>query len=209
MRLQRVVVGFIVASAAATVVGFVLPWAHLDLHQPGVVKDLTGNLPLRDTLGGLSRDVGRIAVKIRRGTEVVTGTLPSLSDVPKEISGFQIPRLANSDKAQVAVALVELITNRRQQLGLESYAVYLVPGLALMCGALLLGLRRHRSLVLAIGGLCLAIAGTGYWKLLTTNTHTLFVAMTIGPGLWLSLGGYVGLGVSAGVQAFAAKEAGG
>ena len=47
---------------------------------------------------------------------------------------------------------------------------------------------------------CAAVAGVGFWKLLTTNTQSLMVAITIGPGLWLSLWAYVGVACAAGVS---------
>jgi hypothetical protein len=58
-----------------------------------------------------------------------------------------------------------------------------------------LGTRRAVAIGAAV--VCGLIAGLGFWKLLTTNTQALFIAITIGPGLWLSLWGYVGLALAA------------
>ena len=73
--------------------------------------------------------------------------------------------------------------------------MYLVPGIALVCGVLLTLLGRA-PVAAGIALVCGAVAGVGFWTLLTTNTSTLFVAITIGQGLWLSLWGYVGLALS-------------
>lgn len=176
-----VLVGWV--GAVATVAGFWMPWARIDLREPAHVD--------------LQRGMGRIAVTIRRGAETVTGELPSLADIPTEVSGAQIPQMVRRDDAQVAVALVELLTNSRFHLGLKRYAVYLLPGLALLCGLLLTVATRRKSVVWGVGLLCGGIAAVGFWKLSTMNAETLLVAITIGPGLWLSLWGYVGLALAA------------
>jgi len=182
---------------AATAVGFVMPWARIDLHEPSVVRQLRDATPVSNTLGGLTKDLGRITAKIRRGAETITGELPSLSDIPKEVSGIQIPQMANQKNAQTAIALMELLTNERQQIGLKSYAVYLLPGIALLCALLLTVLGRLPAVPWVVAGLCVLIAGVGCWKLLTTNLSSLMIAITIGPGLWLSLWAYAGLAAAA------------
>ena len=80
---------------------------------------------------------------------------------------------------------------------MKSSAVYLVPGIAFVCGLVVTCLGRQRTVSFVVAGLCAVIAGVGFWKLLTTNTQTLLVAITIGPGLWLSLWAYVGLAAAA------------
>ena len=187
-------------SMAVAIVGFYQPWATVDLRELGMVQQLREVSGLQETLGGLKKDLGRIAVKIRRGAETITGDLPSLADIPKQVSGAEIPQMANQEKAKVAMALVELFTHTRQRIGLKSYAVYLVPGLVLLC-AVLLTFAGARPVAWGVALLCTGIAGAGFLKLLTTNTQTLFVAITIGRGLWLSLWAYVGLAVAAALSA--------
>ncbi len=184
-------------SVAAAIAGFYQPWAMIDLREPGVVKRVRETIPLQDTMKGLTKDLKRITVKIRRGAETITGELPLSMNIPKQVSGAQIPQMANQKNAQVALAVIELLTNTRQHIGLKSYAVYLVPGLALLCGLLLTFMGHRPSVAWVVALLCAGIAGVGFWKLLTTNTRTLFVAITIGRGLWLSLWAYAGLAVAA------------
>jgi hypothetical protein len=195
MRRLAILVAWV--CAGSTVVGFVLPWASLDLREPGVVRQLKETEPVRDTLSGLTKDIGRIAVKVRWGAESVTGDLPSLAEIPKQVSGIQIPQLANQKNTQVAMALIELLMNERQHMGAKSYAVYLLPGMALACALLLTLLGTRRVVTIGAAVLCGMIAGVGFWKLLTTNTQTLFIAITIGPGLWLSLWAYAALALAA------------
>jgi len=188
-------------GVVATVAGFWMPWARIDLREPELVARAAETAGVQGTLSDLQRGLGRIAVTIRRGAETITGDLPSLADIPKEVSGAQIPQMANQEKAKVAVALVELFTHTRQQIGMKSYAVYLVPGLALFGALLLTFLGARRPIVWGVGLVCGGIAAVGFWKLSTMHAETQLVAITIGPGLWLSLWGYVGLALAAALNA--------
>lgn len=195
---EATLIGMLVGwvGVVATVAGFWMPWAEIDLREPAVATQVAETAGVQGTLSDLQRGLGRVAVTIRRGAETITGTLPSLSEIPKEVSGAQIPQMVRRDEAQVAVALVALLTDSRFRLGLKHYAVYLVPGLALLCGVLLTVGGRRPSIVWGVGLVCGGIAAVGFWKLSTMNAETQLVAITIGPGLWLSLWGYVGLAVA-------------
>jgi len=197
MRLRAACLVLAWGSAAIGVIGFYQPWAMIDVRQPRIIKQLRDTAGLSETVQGLTRDVSRIAVEIRRGAETVTGELPSLSDIPKTISGDQIPRLADNSKAQIVVAVIELLTNTRQDVQWKSRLVYLVPGAAILCAILLTLLGGWPWLAGMVGMFCAAIAALGYWKLTTTNTNTLLMAITIGKGLWFSVWAYAGLAASA------------
>lgn len=192
-RFQQATTAAVWLSVGAAIMGFFLPWATIDLRASSA-------------LSGLTQDLGRVTVKIRRGTKTIAGELPRLSDIPQQVSGAQIPRLANRPNAQVAIALLELFTQQRQQIGLKSYAVYLLPGIALLCGVVVTRWGRHAVVALGSAILCAAIAGVGWWKLLTTDTQALFVAITIGPGLWLSLWAYVVLAPASGLYLFVRRR---
>jgi hypothetical protein len=176
---RLLVIMLVIVSVSATCAGFFLPWARIELK------------------GSERKELGRIALRIRRGAETLTGDLPTLSDIPRKVSGAQIPRLANQKNSQLLLALVELATNTRQEVGLKSYAVYLLPSLALLSGLLLIFLDERRLIVILVGLFCAALSAFGFWRLLTLKTTTPFASITIGHGLWLSLWGYVGLAMSA------------
>ena len=205
--MRRIALVLVWASVAATVAGFFLPWAEIEVREPGLVKQVRGGVPGQRLMGGLTKKVGKVAVEVRRGTEKVTGELPSLGDIPSRVSGVQIPQMANQPNAKVAMALLELFTKERQHIGAKSYAVYLLPGLALLCGLLATFLGQVTAVAIGVAALCFVVAGAGFWKLLTTNTQALFVAITIGPGLWLSLWAYVGLAAGAACSAILRRGA--
>ena len=167
-------------SVSAACIGLFLPWARIDVRQ------------------GLMKDLGRVTATVRRGAKTVVGDVADLGQIPTQVTGIQIPWLVRQENAQVAVVLLELLTNQRQHLEWKSLAVFLVPGLAVCCGLLILGPVGKPPAAWMMAALCLAIAVAGCWRLLTLNTRTLVAAITIGPGLWLSLWGYVGLAIAAG-----------
>ena len=175
-------------SAAVALIGFVQPWAYLDLRDPALGK-----------LGSLTKRLGRVTIEVKHGAERVTGELPSLNSIPKHVSGIQIPQLANQDDANLAMAIMELLTNTSNNIGFKSYAVYLLPGLALLGAALLTLCSGSRFVPIGVAAISSAVAAFGFWKLLTTDTRTLFIAITIGRGLWMSLWAYVGLAAAAGL----------
>ena len=204
------VLGIMWAGVVMALAGFVLPWASLDLKSPKLpqqLKDVADATPLSDVLGKLTKKLGRVVVQVKRGAETVTGELPDLSNIPKEVRGVDIPSLANRRDAHVLMALAEMLTGQRQ-LGAKSYLVYVLPGLALLCGILLTMAPRLRALSIILGLICLGVAAGGYWKAATTPLDSLLVAITIGKGLWLSLWGYALVGVSALVlRLFGGKQA--
>lgn len=185
-------------SVAASLVGFVRPWASIDLAHRGtlgVLEEAAREAPLQDLLGSLSKRVGKIVVSVKQGAETITGELPDLSSIPTVISGADIPRLGHRQDAQVVLALAEMWTGQRE-LGAKSLLAYLVPGLAVLCGVIVTVLRRARAVCAMVGGLCVAVAGTAWWKLSATPPETLVIAITIGPGLWITCFAYAGLGVA-------------
>lgn len=201
MRLGAVVwLAGVWLSVAASIAGFVRPWATVEtsaLRLPGQLGQAVSVAGLEDLAKPLTDKIGRVTMQFQRGAETISGELlPDLSTIPTGVTGFQIPQLANRQDAKVVLALAEMLTGQRE-LGAKSYAVYLVPGLALLCGLLLTAVWRARAVCWLIAVLCFGAAGAGFWKLLTTKTDTLLVGIMIGRGLWMSLWAYVGLGVSA------------
>jgi len=194
-------------SVGVVCVGFFQPWVRLEMRQPGVATSLAHLASSSGALAGLGTDTGRMTVTIRRGTRTITGDLSSLEDFPRQISGAQVPQIANAKNAQLAVAIMELLTNTRQRIGLKSYVVYLVPGTALLCGILLTVFGGRPLVAFGVAGLGLAVAGAGYGKLLTANLHALVVVVDIAHGLWMSLGAYLGLAAAGLLSGLSATRA--
>lgn len=194
-------------SVAAAVAGFFLPWAHLDVHEPHALQQLGRTADNAPLLGELAKAIGRVTVEVRRGAETITGELPTLKDFPGRVTGFDIPQVANQRDAKVAMALAEAFTRTRHDIGAQSYAVYALPALALLSGALLTVLGRRVVVTLGVVLLGTVVAGVGSWQLLTMKTDLRFVAITVGQGLWLSLWAYAGLAFGAALHLVSGDDA--
>lgn len=170
------------SCVAAVLIGFFLPWASAEFREPKLLGKISSGMKR-----SLNQSAGRQTRKARplpknRGT----------ATIPTRVSGFQVPILANRQNAQVAMSLIELFTKKQEHLGAKSWAVYAIPGLALLAGWLLTAHGRRRPVMLLVGALCSALAATGFWKVLTVDTKSMF-AIAIGPGIWITLWAYAGL----------------
>lgn len=168
-------------SAAMIVIGFFMPWAALDIRATSFEKDVSKHA--RHSLGNLFHTSGsREPSWIRHRS----GHLPV---IPTRVSGAQIPEMANRKNVKVATSLIELFTKQHQNVGPMSYAVYLLPGIAIILAALMTWVGHHRLVAIPVALLCAGISGAGLWTLLTTNTKAAF-AIRIEWGLWASLVAY-------------------
>lgn len=207
--MRRLVLTGVWVSVIASGMGFVLTWASMDLKVgkiPGQLTQALEGTGLEGLTKELSGKVSRVTLQFKRGAETITGDLPDLSKLPTRVNGPAIPAFINRQDNAVAIALAEMLTGQRD-IGKKSYAVYLVPGLALVLGLLLAAVGRVPVACWAVAVMSAAVAGAGCWKLLTANTQSLMVAITIGPGLWLSLWAYVGLALCAALLALLPRPA--
>ena len=195
MRHVSLVVGWL--GVVLVITAFFLPWVHIEVTEPTLLKQVRQALPGESLLGDVTKRLSRVAVEIRRGAELIAGDVPSLSELPHTITGADIPRLANERKTKATMALLELLTRSPQHVGAKSQAVYLLPGLALLSGILLTLAGRRRAVALGIAGACCAIAGVGAWQLSTIQLPHEVVRVTIARGLPLSFAGYALLAASA------------
>jgi len=194
--LRRCALGGVWVSVVVAMAGFVLPWAKVHV----TTKKFTDPLAQIAQGTGLTDRVGkrlsRVTVTVKKGTKTISGALPDFAKMPTQVRGFEIPLMTNRQDAHVAIAVAELLAGEND-LGAKSWLVYLLPGFALAAGLLLTWGVSMPWLGWGIGGVSLGVGGFGLWKLLTTNTGMLVVAVTIGAGLWLSFAAYVSLGLSA------------
>ena len=201
--MDRTVKTLVRAGAAATLVGFFLPWGTLDLREGRIEKQFAASA--RSSLGKTFKSVG--GKPSRQPSWIRSHHGKGAPMIPTRVSGYQIPGLAARENVKVVTSLVELVTKKREQVGLKSYAVYLVPGLALLCGLLLMSTELQRPVGVGVALVCAAVAGGGAWLVLTKDTRTAY-AISIGPGLWISLAGYAVLALAAFMRTMPAAAGG-
>ena len=115
------------------------------------------------------------------------------------LSGYQLPRVANSEAAKTAFQLAELFQKKksdfRDQLrkaGARTYLVYLLPLFHIMLGAVLLKRPGIRWMVGVAGFAAFIIPPIGFWQVSTALAQSKGLVAT-DYGLRLSLLAYWGL----------------
>lgn len=200
MRHRVAVMGLAWLGVAAAGWGFLLPWAHLEMAD--------STRTAAEVLAGVAQQVGRVTISVRQGDRTVSGDLSSLADVPHQVRGVEIPRVVRQRHAQLALAVLEMLTQASRHLEAKSYAVYLVPGIALCCGVLLTAWGARAPVAFGVALACAVIAGVGCWKLLTVRPETASLVLRVGQGLWLSVWAYVGLAVAGAWSGMASRSRG-
>jgi len=186
--MHPVLLSFVWGCVGVVVIGFFLPWASLDLRTTQAERSIAASI----------RKASRKTFKKSSGASRswIHGKRDNGPIIPTNVRGYQVPLFANRKGVKVAMQLVKLFAKTDEQIGWKSYAVYLLPGVAVVCGLLLSAWGGDRQVALAIAIACAAIAGYGCWTLLATDTRKAY-AVAIGSGLWLSLAAYAGLSASA------------
>jgi hypothetical protein len=130
---------------------------------------------------------------------VVTGGIGKL--IGKEVkpmapvSGFKVPILANSSESKMMISLIRLFSPGIQDADKKSYLIWLVPGLSLVIFVAMCFLARNKWVDLVVGVLGVAIFAFGAFKLLATDLDKAVAKVVILPGVWMTLAGYLGIGL--------------
>ena len=186
-------------GASLAVRGFVRPWVSIRLKSEAVgeaVGRVSQDAQMRALAEKLAKHVGRISIQVRQGDRMVGGDLPDITTLPRQMSGYDIPRLLHRSDMQGLVSLAELLL-KQHDIALKSYAVYLVPGLALLFAVLLTVASQSRGLCLGLALASAAIVATLWWRLSTLRAETPLLRLVIEGGLWQSVVAYGGVGLSA------------
>lgn len=125
-------------------------------------------------------------------TKLLTGKEQS---VFTQVSGFQVPVLANSDESRFMITIIKLFQPNVKDADKKSYLIWGVPLLAVVLFLLSYFLKDNKWVALAIGIIGIAIFAGAVFKISTTNLDKLVMQVKIAYGLWLILAGYLGLGI--------------
>ena len=97
MRHRVAMVGLAWISVAASGWGLFLPWVHMEMADARRTS--------AEALADVAQRVGRVTVSVHQGGRTVSGDLSSLAQVPHQVRGVDIPRLAYQRQAQLALAV--------------------------------------------------------------------------------------------------------
>jgi len=112
----------------------------------------------------------------------------------KQISGFEVPILANGPDARLMLGIAQLINPSVTDVNKKSYLVYAIPLLAIVMflASLFWGANRWVNLGLGIIGAGIFIVTV--FKIQTTNLDKIILNVRIAAGLWLILWAYLIIG---------------
>lgn len=113
----------------------------------------------------------------------------------KTISGFQVPILANGPDAKLMITIIKLFNPAVTDADKKSWLIWGIPGLAVVLFALAVFLDKNKWANLGMGVLGVLIFAVATFKIMTTNLDKVVLNIAIGPGLWLTLWSYFGIGI--------------
>lgn len=182
-----VLLSLVVVCAIAVIFGFFMPWAKASTSAGKMARGATS------AAAGMGKDaplLGGLFGKMDKATAKITSAADAVS-VKMSVSGYNIPQMMNTKSSQVAVALAGIFFKDAKDADKKSYAVYLMPILALVCiGLALVGMKNKIALIVmaVISG---GISVGGLYTLMTTNLSNLAVAISIENGLWQTMYAYL------------------
>ena len=113
------------------------------------------------------------------------------------ISGFAVPGLANGPDARLMISIIKIFNPSVTDADKKSWLIWGVPLFAVIIFLVGLFLGSNKWFNLVIGVIGIAIFLVGVYKIKTTDLDKLVLSAKIGLGIWLTLYGYLGLGVTA------------
>lgn len=179
---SKIAAGLVIAASALIVISFFLPWAQADVSATGVSKSLASSLkgtPFAEKVAG----------KLNEATDAI-GSMGDLT-LKTRVSGYSIPVLVNQKSSKTAISLAEIMFKNVEGLDVKSYAVYLLPVLAVLCSFLsILGLK-NKLFVIAMLLIAGVILIAGLYNLYTVDMQSITVKITIMNGLWFTMYGFL------------------
>ncbi len=180
--------------ALAVVGAFFLPWVGVtaDAFRAFEVARQKG---FGDMLGGFEQQL-----------RTQTQGLQTAASI--RASGFDIPRLVNTQDSRMALAWVGMFTSKTEGLEWKSYAVYVFPVLALLL-ALLHQLIPRPLARIVIAAVAAAVAAGTFYKLTHLPLESWVTQTKIGWGMWITISAYAVLALcalSGGLAALSGKK---
>lgn len=125
-------------------------------------------------------------------TKLLTGKRQATLD---SVSGFRIPVLANSDESRFMVEVIRMFNPEVKDANKKSYAVWIMPILAIIIAGAYWHLGKNKWLNLAVGIIGILIFIIAMYKISTTDLDKAVLKVAIAPGLLTTLWSYLLIGI--------------
>ncbi len=113
----------------------------------------------------------------------------------QKISAYQVPIMANGSDARLMISVIKIFNPSVRDADKKSYLIWGIPLFAILISGLLSKVKNKKWLYLAFGIIGCAIFIVGTFKIKTTDLDKLVLHVKMGSGLWLTLWGYLGIGI--------------
>ena len=123
------------------------------------------------------------------------------------ISAFQVPILANGPESRLMISIIKIFNPGITNADKKSFLIWAIPALAVVLLAVSHSFGKNKWVNLVIGILGVVIFAGVTFKLLTTDLDKMVLKVAIGLGLWLTLFGFLGMGILSSIKFFFAKKA--
>jgi hypothetical protein len=111
------------------------------------------------------------------------------------MSGFQVPLMANSKESRLAISVIKIFAPKVKNADKKSFLIWFVPGLAVIMAVVCHILNKNKWVHLALGIIGCVLFMFALFKIMTTDLDKLVLNIKIASGLWLTLLGYLGIGI--------------
>lgn len=111
------------------------------------------------------------------------------------ISGFQVPIMANSEESRLIITIAKIFNPGIEGVDKKSFAIWIIPVLAIIFALLVHFLEKDKWVNLAIGVIGVLIFVIAVFKIQTTDLDKAILRVRIGLGLWLILWSYLIMGI--------------
>jgi hypothetical protein len=112
-----------------------------------------------------------------------------------EISGLEIPILANSDESRLIISIAKIFNPGIKDVDKKSFLVLIVPILAIIIFLVKLYLKKNVVVDLLFAVIGIALFAFAFYKITSTDLDKLVLQIKIGLGMWITLYSYLGIGI--------------
>ncbi|MFC1703915.1 hypothetical protein ACFL1E_03915 [Candidatus Omnitrophota bacterium] len=126
-------------------------------------------------------------------SKVLTGSGQAIVD---NISAYDVPVLANSSESRLVISIIKIFNPGITNADKKSFLIWAIPLLAVILVVVshMFGDKKITNLIISVLGV--AIFAVALFKLQTTDLNKLVIQINIGIGVWLTLYGYLGMGIA-------------
>ena len=125
-------------------------------------------------------------------SKILTGKKQSTIET---ISGFKVPILANGSESRLMISIIKIFNPGIEHADKKSFLIWIIPLMSIGVYFALKRFKDKKPVRLGLSILCVGIFLFATFKIMTTNLDKLVLQVSISFGLWLTLLGYLGIGV--------------